>query len=104
MANTKVAQPSQKAQKTSSCACHIYGLNGHKMTNCPKFVEMQKMFHGKSVTLAKVQPFAKTQTFIADVNVVDVNVTTRSKVIEEQLFKDREPRKAKSVVDLEKEE
>jgi hypothetical protein len=38
------------------------------------------------------------------VNVVDVNVTTRSKVIEEQLFKDREPRKAKSVVDLEKEE
>jgi hypothetical protein len=23
-----------------SYACHIYGLNGHKMTNCPKFVEM----------------------------------------------------------------
>jgi hypothetical protein len=37
------------------------------------------------------------------VNVVDVNVTTRSKVIEEQLFKDREPRKVKSVPEWEKE-
>jgi hypothetical protein len=44
------------------------------------------------------------QTIIVDVNVVDVNVTTRSKVTEEYVFKDREPRKAKSVVDWEKEE
>jgi hypothetical protein len=29
-----------KNTKTSSYACHICGLNGHKMTNCPKFVEM----------------------------------------------------------------
>jgi hypothetical protein len=35
---------------------------------------------------------------------VDVNVTTRSKAIEKHVFKDREPRKAKSVVDWEKEE
>jgi hypothetical protein len=34
-----------------------------------------------------------------DVNVVDVNVTTRSKVIEEQVFKDRKPRKTKNVAD-----
>jgi hypothetical protein len=33
------------------------------------------------------------------VNVVDVNVTTRSKIIKKQTFKDRKPRKAKSVVD-----
>jgi hypothetical protein len=33
------------------------------------------------------------------VNVVDVNVTTRSKAIEKHVFKDREPKKAKSVVD-----
>jgi hypothetical protein len=38
------------------------------------------MFHGKFVTLVEVQPVAKTQTIIANVNVVDVNVTTRSKV------------------------
>jgi hypothetical protein len=33
------------------------------------------------------------------VNVVDVNVTTRSKVIEEHMLKNREPRKAKNVAD-----
>jgi hypothetical protein len=99
VATTKVAQLSQKTQKTSSYACHICGMNGHKMTNCPKFVEMQKMFHGKSMTVTKVQLIAETQTVIVDVNVVDVNVTTRSKVIEEQVFKDRKPRKAKSVSD-----
>jgi hypothetical protein len=30
------------------------------MIDCPKFDEMQKMFHGKSMTVAKVQPIAKT--------------------------------------------
>jgi hypothetical protein len=35
---------------------------------------------------------------------MNVNVTTRNKVIEEQVFKDRELRKAKSVTDWEKEE
>jgi len=34
-----------------------------------------------------------------NVNVVDVNVTRRSKVIEEKLFKDKEPRKTKIIVD-----
>jgi hypothetical protein len=29
VATTQVAQPSQKAQRTSSYACHICGLNGH---------------------------------------------------------------------------
>jgi len=83
VATTKVAQPSQKLQKTSSYACHICGLNGHKMINCPKFVEMQKMFHGTFMVVAKVQPVTETQIVTIDVNVVDVNVTTRSKVIEE---------------------
>jgi hypothetical protein len=50
MATIEEAKPSQKTQKTSSYACHIFGLNGHKMIDCPKFVEMQKMFHGKSIT------------------------------------------------------
>jgi hypothetical protein len=55
------------------------------------------MFDGKFVTIAKVQPVVKTQTIIVDVNVVDVNVTTRSKVTEEHVFKDRDPIKVKSV-------
>jgi len=58
---------------------------------------MQKMFHGKSVIVAKVQLVSETQTVIVDVNVMDVNVTTRSKVIEEPVFMDKEPRKTKSV-------
>jgi hypothetical protein len=81
VATTKVTQPIQKTQKKSSYACHICGLNGHKMIDCPKFVEMQKMFHGKSVIVVEVQHVAKTQIVIMDVNVVDVNVTT-SKIAE----------------------
>ncbi len=73
MVTTNVTQPSQKTKKTFSYACYICGLNGHKMTNCPKFVEMQKMFHGKSVIIAKVQLVSETQTIITDVNVMDVN-------------------------------
>jgi hypothetical protein len=81
VATTEVTQPSQKPLKTSSYACHIYGLNEHKMTNRPKFIEMQKMFHGKFVAIVEVQPIAESQIVTIDVNVVDVNVTTRSKVI-----------------------
>jgi hypothetical protein len=36
------------------------------------------------------------------VNVVDVNVTTRSKAIEKSVFKDRTPRRAKNATNLEK--
>jgi phosphopantothenate synthetase len=73
------------------------------MIDCPKFAKMQKMFHGKSVVVTKVQPIAETQIITTNVNVVDVNVTTRSKVIEEHVFKDREPRKINSVTNSEKE-
>jgi hypothetical protein len=47
--------------------------------------------------VAEVQPVTETQIVITNVNVVDVNVTTRSKIAKEHVFKDREPRKAKSV-------
>ncbi len=66
------------------------------MIDCPKFIEMQKMFHGKSVTIVEVQFIVEAQTVITDVNVVDVNVATRSKAIKEHVFKDKELRKAKS--------
>jgi hypothetical protein len=101
--NHRSSTTKSKQQRTSSYACHIFGLNRHKMIDCPKFTEMQKLFHGKSMVVIKVQPIVETQIITANVNVVDVNVTTRSKTSEEQLFKDREPRKAKSVANLEKE-
>jgi hypothetical protein len=53
------------------------------MIDCPKFSEMQKMFYGKFVVVIKVRPIAETKIVIVDVNAVDVNVITRSKVIEE---------------------
>jgi hypothetical protein len=53
------------------------------MINCPKFVEMQKMFHGKFMAIVKVQLVVETQTITTYMNVVDVNVTIGSKVIEE---------------------
>jgi hypothetical protein len=62
------------------------------------------MFHGKYVTIIEFQPIIEAQIGTTDVNVVDVNVATRNKAIKEQVFKDRKPRKAKSLVDWEKEE
>jgi hypothetical protein len=50
------------------------------MTSCPKFAKMQKMFHGKFMAVLEVQPIVETQIITANVNVVDVNVTTRSKI------------------------
>jgi hypothetical protein len=62
------------------------------------------MFHGKFVTIIKVQHVAKIKTFITEVNVVDVNVTTRNKANEKHVFKDRKLRKANSVVNWDKKE
>jgi hypothetical protein len=68
------------------------------MIDCPKFVEMHKMFHGKFVTIIEVQLVVETQTMITDVNVVDVNVTTRSKITEKHVFKARKPKKEKMLL------
>jgi hypothetical protein len=56
------------------------------------------------VIIIEVQLIVETQTIITYVNVVDVNVIKRGKAIEKYVFKDRELRKAKNVVDWEKEE
>jgi len=41
------------------------------------------MFHGKYVVVVKAQPVTKTKIVTIDVNVVDVNVITGSKVTKE---------------------
>ncbi len=52
------------------------------------------------MVVVEVQLIVETQTIVINVNVVDVNVTTRSKVTKEHVFKlDREPKKTNSVVD-----
>jgi hypothetical protein len=73
------------------------------MKDYPKFFKIHKMFHGKFVTVTEVQLVIKTQTIITNVNVMDVNVTTRSKATEERMFKDIEPMKTTNVVEWEKE-
>jgi len=71
------------------------------MTDYPKFVEMQKMFHGKSSI--------KGSTCCRDTNNHCIckcggcYVTTISKVTKEHVFKDKELIKAKNVVEWEKE-
>jgi hypothetical protein len=47
IAMTKAISLNQNFQKNGSYACHIYGLNGHKMIDCPKFAKMQKMSQRK---------------------------------------------------------
>jgi len=67
VATTKATKPSQKIEKTSLYACHICGSNGHKVIDCPKFVKMQKMFHGEHVIIVEVQLVTETQIVIVDV-------------------------------------
>jgi hypothetical protein len=71
--------------------------------NCPKFIEMQKIFQGKNASSSKGNVVAKVKTIIVDVNVVDVNVVTKNKITEDQMFQERKPRKNKSNVDEEEE-
>jgi predicted ATPase len=40
IATIKCTNQPLKGLKNNLCVCHIYGLHGHKMMNCPKFVEM----------------------------------------------------------------
>jgi hypothetical protein len=54
-----------------------------KMIDCPKFIETEKMFRGNYVIVVGVQPVAEIKTVTIDVNVVDVNVTTRNKATKE---------------------
>ncbi len=56
------------------------------------------------MAITKVQLVAEIKTIIVNVNVVDVNVTTRSKVIKKQVFENRELRKTNDDVNWEKEE
>ncbi len=52
--------------------------------------------------VTKVQPIVKIQIVTTNVNVVDVNVTTKSKATKKHVFKDRKQRKANNAVDWKK--
>lgn len=68
----------EKGFKNNSHAYHIYGLNGHKMTDYPNFAKMQKMFQGENASSLEVKLIVEVKT----IN-VDVNVVIRSKIIKD---------------------
>jgi hypothetical protein len=77
---TKATNQPQKGQKNNSYACHVYGLNGHKMTDYPKFAKTQKMFQGKNASNLEGKAIAEVKTITTYVNVINVNVATRSRI------------------------
>jgi len=61
---------------------------------------MQNMFKNKGVKPKKKQVMVEPKVLNPLVHMVDVNMAiTRSKVIEEQMFKDKEPIEKKSATD-----
>ncbi len=70
--------------------CHIYGETRHKIIDCPKFNDMQNMFLQKGMKTIEKPFVVEPKVINLSVRVVDVNMAiTRSKVIEEQVFKDK---------------
>jgi hypothetical protein len=68
--------------------------------DCPKYNDMQNMFKNKGVKPTIKQAMVKPKVLTPSIHMVDVNMAiTRSKVIEEHVFKDREPIKKKSATD-----
>jgi len=77
----KATTHNQKIQKTISYACPICDLNGHKMTNCSKFVEM---LQGKNASNTNGKSIVNVKIITIVMNVVDVNVTTNSKITQKK--------------------
>jgi hypothetical protein len=56
------------------------------MTNCPKFGKMQKMFQRKNAPSLNGKVVVDVKIITTYINVVDVNVDTRSIIINERVF------------------
>ncbi len=79
---TKATTYANKPPKLLNYPCHICGIVGHKLTNYPRFNEMQSMFKDKGGHSIKSKPITEVKMVIASINMVDVNVTTRNKTSE----------------------
>jgi hypothetical protein len=81
-------------------SCHICGEIEHKIINCPKYNDMKNMFKNKGVKTIEKTSLVEPKVANPSVHIVDVNIAiTRSKVIKEQVFKDKKPIKKKFTVD-----
>ncbi len=54
------------------------GLNGHKMTNYPKFAKMHEMFQGENASNSNGKVVVDVKIITTQVNIVDINVATKS--------------------------
>jgi len=81
-------------------SCYICGDTGHKIMYCFKYNDMHNMFKNKVINTINKQVVVEPKVANPLVHIVDVNMAiTRSKVIEEQMFKDKKPIKKKFVDD-----
>jgi hypothetical protein len=53
---------------------HIYGIVGHKLTNCPRFDEMQSMFKDKGSQSIKSKPVVEVKTIITLINIFFIHI------------------------------
>jgi hypothetical protein len=84
-------------------SCHICGDIGHKNIDCPKYNDMQNMFKNKGVKIIEKQIVVKPKVANPLVHIVDVNMAnTRTKITEEQVFKDKEPKRKSLLLTIEK--
>jgi hypothetical protein len=104
IARTKITNHNQNVQKNGSYACHIYGSNGHKMIDCPKFAKMQNMSQGKNISILDGNAIVNVKTITIEVDVLHVNVAIRSRIIDKQVLQEKEPRKNKIIAYMEKED
>jgi hypothetical protein len=82
------------------CSYHICGDIRHKIIGYPKYNDMQNMFKNKGVKITKKQAMVEPKVANPSIHIMDVNMAiTKRKVIEEQVFKDRELIKKKSIAD-----
>jgi hypothetical protein len=77
----KATNQLRKGENNNSYVCHIYGLNGHKIINCPKFVEILKMFQGENASSAEGKVIVEVKTIITN-----VNVATRNRITKDHVF------------------
>lgn len=80
-----ITKATTQAGKPPNPILHICGIVGHKLTNCPRFGEMQSMFKGKRGQSIKFKLIAKAKMVTTLVKMVDVNATIRNKTSEEQV-------------------
>jgi hypothetical protein len=65
IATTKATTHVGKPLRPINYPCHICGIVGHKLTNCPRFNEMQSMFKDKGSQSTKFKPRTEVNCYLS---------------------------------------